>query len=149
MTRAEAENTTHRRAAPDEHRLEVIHVGGDTYAFEVRGHRVLVDQPTDAGGRDSGPTPTELFAASLATCVAFYAGRYLRRHGLDGVGLRVWSEFTMADDRPARVGAVRITVTPPPGLSEQRRAALLAVASHCTVHNTLHQPPEIEMELEP
>jgi hypothetical protein len=27
------------------------------------------------------PNPTELFAASLATCVAFYAGRYLDRHG--------------------------------------------------------------------
>jgi hypothetical protein len=36
-----------------------------------------------------------------------------------------------------------------PALPEQRRAALLAVASHRTIHNTLHQPPEIDIELEP
>ncbi|MET8897008.1 hypothetical protein [Streptomyces albogriseolus] len=40
-------------------------------------------------------------------------------------------------------------IDPPPELPEQRRAGLLAVASHCTVHNTLHQPPEIAVELAP
>jgi uncharacterized OsmC-like protein len=148
MTRTTADTTTSRPPQPDAHRLEVTHVTGDAYAVEVRGHRLLVDQPTEAGGEDTAPTPTELFAASLATCVAFYAGRYLTRHGLDHAGLRVRTEFTMATDRPARVSAVRVTVVPPPGLPEQRRAALLAVASHCTVHNTLHQPPEIGIELE-
>ncbi|WP_329264394.1 OsmC family protein [Streptomyces sp. NBC_01478] len=136
-------------SAQDVHRLEVSHVDGDAYAIEVRGHRLLVDQPEDAGGQDTAPTPTELFAASLASCVAFYAGRYLHRHGLDRTGLRVRTAFTMSTDRPARIDAIHVTVLPPPGLPEQRRAALLAVASHCTVHNTLHQPPEIVIGLEP
>ncbi|MFG2029362.1 OsmC family protein [Streptomyces sp. NPDC048825] len=141
--------TPTRPPQPDVHRLEATHVDGDAYAIEVRGHRLLVDQPEDAGGQDTAPTPTELFAASLASCVGFYAGRYLHRHGLDRTGLRVRTEFTMATDRPARIDAVHVTVLPPPGLPEQRRAALLAVASHCTVHNTLHQPPEIVIGLEP
>ncbi len=128
------------------HALDVAHVQGDAYAIEVRGHQLLVDQPTDAGGTDVAPTPVELFAASLATCVAFYAGRYLLRHGLHRTGLRVRTEFTMASDRPARVASIRLTITPPPGLSQQRYAALLAVASHCTVHNTLRRPPEIDIE---
>ncbi|MEV0185988.1 OsmC family protein [Streptomyces sp. NPDC050625] len=85
----------------------------------------------------------------MATCVAFYAGRYLHRHGLPRAGLRVRTEFTMATDRPARVATLHVVVVPPPELPEQRRAALLAVASHCTVHNTLHQPPEIDIALEP
>ncbi|XUL85396.1 OsmC family protein [Streptomyces galilaeus] len=136
-------------SAQDVHRLEVSHVDGDAYAIEVRGHRLLVDQPEDAGGQDPAPTPTELFAASLASCVAFYAGRYLHRHGLDRTGLRVRTEFTMATDRPARINTVHVRVLPPPGLPDQRRAALLAVASHCTVHNTLHQLPEIVIGLEP
>ncbi|MCX4903992.1 OsmC family protein [Streptomyces sp. NBC_00878] len=148
MTRTGTETTTARLPEADGHRLEVTHVDGDVYAVSVRGHRLLVDQPKDVGGEDIAPTPTELFAASLATCVAFYAGRYLQRHGQDRAGLRVRTEFAMATDRPARVAAVQVTVTPPPGLSEQRRAALLAVASHCTVHNTLHQPPEIGIALE-
>ena len=45
-------------------------IGGDAYTISVRGHVLRVDQPTDAGGGDTGPTPTELFVASLAACVA-------------------------------------------------------------------------------
>ncbi|MBD0839904.1 MULTISPECIES: OsmC family protein [unclassified Streptomyces] len=133
----------------DVHRLEVVHVDRDAYTVDVREHRLRVDQPAEAGGTDTAPTPTELFAASLATCVAFYAGRYLHRHGLPRAGLRVRTEFVMATDRPARVASLRLVIIPPPELPEQRRAGLLAVASHCTVHNTLHQPPEIDIELEP
>jgi uncharacterized OsmC-like protein len=54
----------------------------------------------------------------------------------------------MAADRPARVSSLRLVIAPPPELPEQRRAGLLAVASHCTVHNTLQQPPEVDIELE-
>ncbi|GHB80034.1 OsmC family protein [Streptomyces umbrinus] len=133
----------------DVHHFEVTHAERDIYTVDIRGHRLHVDQPVEAGGTDIAPTPTELFAASLATCVAFYAGRFLHRHGLDQAGLRVRTEFTMATDRPARVASVHVTIVPPPGLSEQRRAALLAVASHCTVHNTLQQPPEIGIGLAP
>jgi putative redox protein len=129
------------------HGVDVAHVGGESYTVEVRGHQVLVDQPPEAGGSDAAPTPTELFVAALVTCVAFYAGRYLARHGLPRTGLRVRAEFTMATDRPARVAAVRMRILPPSGLPEERSAGLLAVASHCTVHNTLRHPPEVEIEL--
>ncbi|MFC7261362.1 MULTISPECIES: OsmC family protein [Streptomyces] len=140
---------TNQSQSTDVNRFEVTHIERDAYTVDIRGHRLQVDQPVDAGGTDTAPTPTELFAASLATCVAFYAGRYLHRHGVSQAGLRVRTEFTMATDRPARVASLHVVVVPPPELPEQRRAALLAVASHCTVHNTLHEPPEIEIELEP
>ncbi len=127
--------------------VSVHHVGGDAYAITVRGHAVLVDQPEADGGQDTGPTPTELLVASLASCVAFYVGRFLLRHGLDRSGLAVTAEFTMAPDRPARVGDVRLQISLPGGIPPQRRDALLAVASHCTVHNTLRQQPGISIEL--
>lgn len=37
--------------------------------------------------------------------------------------------------------------TPPHALPAARRDAFLAVASHCTVHNTLTQPPDIAVAL--
>lgn len=132
----------------DVHVLDVTHVHGDAYDVDVRGHRLLVDQPMEAGGTDVAPTPVELFAASLATCVAFYVGRYLLRHKLPRAGLRVRAEFTMAADPPVRVEALRVVITPPPALSTQRHAALLAVASHCTVHSTLRRPPSVGIDLD-
>ena len=144
---AVAERESQAEAGPAG-RVAVRHVAGDAYAITVRGHAVLVDQPEANGGQDTAATPTELLVASLASCVAFYAGRYLLRHGLDRSGLAVTAEFTMAADRPARVGDVRLRISVPGGIPPQRRDALLAVASHCTVHNTLRQQPGVSIELD-
>ena len=128
-------------------RVTVRHVDGDAYAITARGHAMLTDQAVADGGTDAAATPTELLVASLASCVAFYTGRYLVRHGLDPAGFAVTAEFAMAAGRPARVGAVRLRITVPGGVPPQRTGALLAVASHCTVHNTLRQQPDVSIEL--
>lgn len=127
-------------------RVIVTRTTGEAYGISVRGHDLTVDQPVDAGGNDDGPTPVELFVVSLASCVAYYAGRFLQRHHLPREGLRVEADFTMADDRPARVASVYISVLPPSELSGVRLEALRAVVDHCTVHNTLRQPPEVSVD---
>jgi len=127
--------------------MEVGFVSGEAYEITVRGHRIVVDQPEAAGGDDAAPTPTELFVASLASCVAFYAGRYLTRHGFDRTGMTVTADFDMAADRPARVGAIRLAIKAPTDLPAERLPAFLAVARGCTVHNTLHHPPEVEVDV--
>jgi uncharacterized OsmC-like protein len=126
--------------------LTVQHVDGDRFTIEIRDHTITVDQPVDAGGADSGPTPTELFIAGLASCVAFYARRYLGRHGIPAEGLRVTADFDIGG-KPTRVTGIRILITAPTGLPEQRRDAFLAVASHCTVHNTLAAPVPVDIIL--
>ena len=120
---------------------------GEQYEIEVRGHRLLVDQPVEAGGADEAPTPTELFVASLAGCTAYFAGRYLTRHGFDRDGLRVETAFTMATDRPARVAMIQVVVHPPEGFPVERIPALTAVVNHCTVHKSLTNPPDIVIKV--
>lgn len=127
--------------------MDVRFVSGEAYEVAVRGHRLMVDQPVDAGGEDNAPTPTELFVASLATCVAFYAGRYLTRHGFSRDGLGVSVGFDMAGDRPARVAVIRLTVRVPADLPAERMPGLRAVVSHCTVHNSLTTPPEVTIDV--
>jgi putative redox protein len=120
----------------------VGHIDGDRFTIDVRGHRVLVDQPVEDGGEDTAATPTELFVASLASCVAFYARRYLARHDLPTEGLAVEAHFAMAS-HPARVSQIDIRLHLPEGVPAERRAALIAVVTHCTVHNTLEDRPEV------
>jgi putative redox protein len=122
-------------------------LGGERFDITVRGHTVTVDQPAP-GGDDTAPTPTELFVASLAGCVAFYAQRFLVRHDLPVEGLAVRAHWTMAV-RPARVASIAVQIQLPPGIPPERRDALLAVASRCTVHNTLLEPPQVDLELRP
>src|SRR5438270_5270788 len=124
--------------------MRVRHVHGDRFEIDVRGHVVAVDQPVEDGGRDSAPTPTELFVAGLTSCVGFYARRYLVRHGLPDEGLTVTATFEMAA-KPARVADIDIEIGLPEAVPADRREALLAVASHCTVHNTLTHRPHVHV----
>ena len=131
----------------DRDQMDVRFVRGESYEVTVRGHRILVDQPAKAGGQDDAPTPTELFVASLAACVAFYAGRYLTRHEYGRDGLAVSAGFDMATDGPARVNGIRLTVRAPADLPADRHRALRAVVSHCTVHNSLTTMPSVTINL--
>ena len=82
-------------------RVTATHLDGDRFEVAVRGHRLVVDQPTPDGD-DAGPTPVELFVAGLTACVAALAGRYLARHAA-------------RDRRPAGHRGVRNERAPLPG----------------------------------
>ena len=126
--------------------VDVVPIAGDAFEMRVRGHVLTMDQPLPEGGKDTAPSPVELFVAAVASCAAHYAGRFLDRHGVARDGLSVRAEYRMAEERPARVAAVSLAVRVP-ALEQQRLAALRAVVSHCTVTNTLAQAPEIELDV--
>ena len=133
-------------APGDAETMRVLWQADDRFDIQVRGHTLTVDQPVEIGGADVGPTPTELFVAGLASCVAFYARRYLRRHRIDPVGLEVITSYRMGT-RPARVAVVDMEIQLPTELPARRHAGLLAQAGHCTVHTSIAQPPEITITL--
>jgi putative redox protein len=126
--------------------IRVRHLEGDEFTIAVRHHLLRVDQPLKDGGADHAPTPTELFVSSLAACVAFYVRRFLHRHGLATEGLVVDAIHSFATN-PARVGSITIAIRLPNAVPDERHPALLAVARHCAVHNTLQQPPEVRIDL--
>jgi putative redox protein len=127
--------------------IRVAHQGGDRLLIETRGHELRSDQPVEDGGEDTAPTPTELFLAGLAGCVAFYGARFLRRHGLSTAGLAVTCSYAWAAN-PTRIGEVDLMVEAP-ALTPKLREAFTKVIEHCTVHNTLRQPPVVRMRVAP
>ena len=57
---------------------------GLAHEVEIEGgHTLLVDEPPAVGGSDSGPRPTQLLAASLASCTAITVEMYAERKGWD------------------------------------------------------------------
>ena len=110
------------------------------------GHVVRAAQPVKDQGEAPAPPPPELFTASLASCVAFYARRYLARHDLPTDGLAVEATFEMGS-KPARVAGIDLHLIVPAGVPPERLDALLAVATHCTVHNTLTSEPDVSISL--
>ncbi|MFD8154893.1 OsmC family protein [Streptomyces sp. NPDC001046] len=126
--------------------VDVVPIAGDAFEVRVRGHVLTVDQPLPDGGKDTAPAPVELLVAAVASCAAHCAGRFLDRHGADRHGLAVRAEYRTAEDRPARVDTLTLTVHAP-ALEPERAAALRTVVAHCAVTDTLARAPEIELDV--
>ncbi len=120
--------------------------GGVRFTADIRGHKLVVDQPPQGGGQDAGPMPLELMPAALGTCVALFVRQFLATRNLDASGLAV-QVFTAAETNPHRIGRFEVAVSIPKGVPEQYRDAVVRVAESCTVHHTLVHKPEIVVEV--
>lgn len=127
----------------------VKHEQGDRFKIGIRGHEITVDQPTGDGGGDAGPTPSELFVASLAGCVAFFAERFLVRHLIETDGLGVHATYEYSGESPSRVASIDVGLEVPSAFPRSKLPALMKVVDHCTVHNSLRQAPQVRISTWP
>lgn len=103
--------------------------------ISVREHRLVADEPPEKGGKDAGPDPQELLAASLASCTAITMEMYAERKGWDVGGIEVECEFAAAERGcPTRFDLV---LRFPEHLSDEQVEKLRIIAAKCPVHRTL------------
>ncbi len=102
---------------------------------KIREHTLAADEPADLGGKDAGPTPQELLAASLAACTAITMEMYAQRKGWDVAGLEVSCEYTPAERGcPTKFD---LALRMPSQLDEEQIERLRVIAAKCPVHRTL------------
>lgn len=125
-------------------KMEVGFPGGVAVTAAFKGFSVLTDQPKDAGGGESAPSPFELFLASLATCAGFFALRFCqsRRLPTEGLGVELEPDWDAAAHRLAKV---RIAVKLPAGFPEKYRGAIQKAVDQCSVKRVLQDPPAFEV----
>jgi putative redox protein len=107
------------------------------YAHDVElegGHDLRVDEPSAAGGTDTGPRPTQLLGASLAGCIAITVEMYAQRKGWDVGAVEV--DVEMAYDGPVPSG-FEVGLKLPADLDAEQRRRLLVIATKCPVHKVL------------
>ena len=113
-------------------------------------HRLLADEPIDAGGFDAGPGPYDFLAMGLGACTSMtlrlYAGR--KNMNLERVTVEVFHEKVKEDDnesgRPVNVDVFTRRLKIEGDLDEAQRADLLRIADRCPVHRTLTSSSRIE-----
>jgi uncharacterized OsmC-like protein len=125
--------------------MVITHEGGLKFAADIRGHRLVVDQPVPAGGEDSAPMPLELLGASLGTCVALYVQQFCQARSLPYEGMRVEVEPHGAHGRIERFD-VRVVL--PHALPPRYSELLERVARSCPAHNTLVTGAEVDVQIE-
>jgi uncharacterized OsmC-like protein len=127
--------------------LIVNYLGAVQFEVDARGHKVICDQPVDNGGFDEGMTPPDFLLASLGTCAGYYAVQYLKTRNLpmEGLQVRVTAEKVKP---PARMDNFRIEVKLPESVEEQHIDGVTRSVHKCLIHNTLLNPPKIEIAIE-
>jgi len=127
--------------------VSVEHLEGTKLSVSVGPHEILSDRPTDEGGTDTGPMSSELLVAALGACMAGRLVRYCQSKEIPCTGLCVDLASELAEDG-SRVAGVAIDITLPEGFPEDRIIAAQRVVDGCSVHNTLHNPPRIDIEFD-
>jgi putative redox protein len=101
----------------------------------IRDHHVTADEPRKHGGDDSGPSPQELLAASLASCSAITMEMYAERKGWDIGEVVVDVQYEPAQRGSPTRFAMHVEF--PKELSEDQRDRLMQIAAKCPVHRAL------------
>jgi putative redox protein len=104
-------------------KITTTYQGEMAFRTQLGDHVLTIDVPPAMGGRNRGPTPPELFVASLGSCVAAFVASYCERAGVDDRGLAVDVEYDKADD-PTRLVNLRVVVRLPNATCGHREAAL-------------------------
>jgi putative redox protein len=105
------------------------------HTVQVRDHILTVDEPLESGGEDSGPSPQELLAASLASCTAITMEMYAARKGWDLGHVEVDVEYTLADRGcPTKF---ELVLRVPDHVPEDQLQRLMVIAAKCPVHRAL------------
>ncbi|HKA66425.1 MAG TPA: OsmC family protein [Solirubrobacterales bacterium] len=109
----------------------------DGFAHEVDvegGHELIVDEPQQRGGTDTGPRPTQLLGASLAGCTAITIEMYAQRKGWDVGAMEVEVEMDYEGPVPS---SFAVSLALPDELDDEQRRRLLAIAARCPVHRVI------------
>jgi len=107
---------------------------GYAHEVELEGHDLRVDEPTEHGGTDTGPRPTQLLGASLAGCIAITVEMYAERKGWDVGPVEVDVEMSYEGPVPT---SFEVGLKLPPHLDAEQKRRLLVIATKCPVHKVL------------
>jgi putative redox protein len=119
-------------------------------------HTLRADEPTDYGGKDSGPSPYDFLLTALGTCTAMTLRMYAQRKKFDltRVAVRLKHDKVHAQDcehcetREGRIDRIERSLALAGDLSDEQRNDLLRIADRCPVHRTLRSEIDIQTQLD-
>lgn len=129
-----------------ENTTAVAKIGFMPYQAEVQAgnHSIQGDEPLHLGGGNTGPSPFDLLAASLAQCTVTTLRMYADRKGWK-VG-HITCEVTMQYERNV-VTAFRKNLAFEFPCTEDQEKRMVKIASKCPVHLLLLNEKEITTQI--
>lgn len=124
--------------------IKVTFAGNLKVMAEYQGFQILTDQPVQAGGDGSAPSPFDFFLASLATCAGYYVLAFCRQRGLPAEGIQLTMDMEKSPGSKL-IEKIKITIHLPADFPEKYVEAVVRAADQCAVKNHLLNPPSFEI----
>lgn len=110
------------------------------------GSEIITDAPVDNQGQGRSFSPTDLAAASVATCMITIMGIQAQSIPLDLTGLKVEIEKHMTKTPPRRIAQLDVKLMMPAGIPEELRPRLIRAAEACPVKQSFRDDTVINLE---
>jgi putative redox protein len=116
-----------------------------TEVTSASGNILISDEPQILGGKNLGLNPTELLAASLASCTVITLRMYINRKEWDVSEINVKIDFERDSERNVSLFTRKIEVIGE--VDQTQRQRLETIANSCPIHKTLTHSIEIKTTL--
>ena len=121
--------------------MEILIKENQKVEVKYKGFAILTDQPTQAGGDNSAPSPFDLFMASIGACAGFYVKSFCAQRKLSLEGIRLEQKMHRGPEK-RMITRVEITIFLPEGFPDKYRAPLITAAEACSVKKHISSAPE-------
>ncbi|MDP4266690.1 MAG: OsmC family protein [Bacteroidota bacterium] len=124
--------------------MEVTFDGNKIIVAHINGHDIITDQPVQAGGSNTAPTPFELFLASIGTCAGIYIKSFCDQRNIDTEKIKIIqkSEYDRETGLPTNI---KIDIQLPEDFPDKYINAVVSAADLCKVKKTISSPPVFEV----
>lgn len=118
-------------------------------------HKLIADEPAEAGGTDEGPTPYDFLSAALGSCTSMTLHFLAKRETipLEGVEIKIINDRMYAKDcadcmsTQGHIHKFAVEIKLKGNLTPAHRERLLATAKKCPVYKTLTAEIRIDERL--
>jgi len=121
-------------------------IGLEPYTTRVsmRGHVITGDETHEKGGKDMGPTPTELVLSGLAVCTAYTLKMYADRKEwpVERINVHI-SIHTDKHPDGTQTAHMERTIQFEGLLTDEQKERMMQIAEKCPIHKLLTNEIEI------
>lgn len=110
------------------------------------GQMFMTDAPVDNNGKGEFISPTDLTAASIASCIATIMGIRAKAEGIALEGLEITAYKDMVSSPHRRIGTITLKIEFPREYDERSMTILKNVVKTCPVSRSLASEVEIKTE---
>ncbi len=124
--------------------MEVTFDGGRVITAHLNGHSIKTDQPLKLGGKNSAPSPFELFLASIGTCAGIYVKFFCDQRNISSNKIKIIQTMEY-DEQSSLPTNIKMDIQLPTDFPDKYKDALINAAELCKVKKTIASPPKFEV----